>query len=467
MKCFFLGASPILICMKKERFILEQKYLTVTALTKYIKRKFDADPHLHDLYVKGEISNFKQHSSGHMYFTLKDEKARMLAVMFSSYSKSMKFTPENGMKVILRGEITVYEPSGQYQIYVKEMRPDGIGDLFLAYEQLKQRLEAEGLFAKQLKKPIPLFPKTVGVITSPTGAAVRDIITTIRRRFPIADILVFPALVQGENGASSVASAIERANAMKEIDVLIVGRGGGSIEELWVFNEELVARSIHASRIPIISAVGHETDFTIADFVADLRAPTPTGAAELAVPHIDELMDRILQRQTRLLRAIKEKLRFETERLTRLQKSYAFRYPERLYEQKVEQVDKLSERLMKGAGRLLSIKANEQGVLSRRLLVNHPKLLVEQANHRFERSQKGIQRAIEQIIIKKQNEYGRLVGTLEALSPLKIMQRGYSLVYAQDRQLVKSIEKIQKNDTLRIQLSDGSLITKVEDIKKD
>lgn len=453
--------------MKKERFILEQKYLTVTALTKYIKRKFDADPHLHDLYVKGEISNFKQHSSGHMYFTLKDEKARMLAVMFSSYSKSMKFTPENGMKVILRGEITVYEPSGQYQIYVKEMRPDGIGDLFLAYEQLKQRLEAEGLFAKQLKKAIPLFPKTVGVITSPTGAAVRDIITTIRRRFPIADILVFPALVQGENGASSVASAIERANAMKEIDVLIVGRGGGSIEELWVFNEELVARSIHASRIPIISAVGHETDFTIADFVADLRAPTPTGAAELAVPHIDELMDRILQRQTRLLRAIKEKLRFETERLTRLQKSYAFRYPERLYEQKVEQVDKLSERLMKGAGRLLSIKANEQGVLSRRLLVNHPKLLVEQANHRFERSQKGIQRAIEQIIIKKQNEYGRVVGTLEALSPLKIMQRGYSLVYAQDQKLVKSIEQIQNSDTLRIQLSDGNLITKVQEIKKD
>ncbi|XJZ26173.1 exodeoxyribonuclease VII large subunit [Bacillota bacterium Lsc_1132] len=446
--------------------MLEQNYLTVTALTKYIKRKFDADPHLHDIYVKGEISNFKQHSSGHMYFTLKDEKARMLAVMFSSYSRAMKFFPENGMKVILRGEITVYEPSGQYQIYVKEMRPDGIGDLFLAYEQLKQRLESEGLFAAERKKTIPPFPNTVGVITSPTGAAVRDIITTIKRRFPIAHILVFPALVQGENGASSVVAAIERANAMEGIDVLIVGRGGGSIEELWVFNEEPVARAIYASRIPIISAVGHETDFTIADFVADLRAPTPTGAAELAVPYIEELMDRILQRQTRLLRAIKEKLRFEGERLTRLQKSYAFRYPERLYEQKLEQIDKLTERLVKGVGRLSSVKANEQANLSRRLLVNHPRLLIQQAASRFERSQKEIQRAMSQMVMKKQNEYDRIIGTLEALSPLKIMKRGYSLVYAEDQKIVKSVHQIQTNDTVSIQLTDGSLITKVQEIKK-
>ncbi|MGG5255113.1 exodeoxyribonuclease VII large subunit [Neobacillus sp. SM06] len=446
--------------------MLEQNYLTVTALTKYIKRKFDADPHLHDLYIKGEISNFKQHSSGHMYFTLKDEKARILAVMFSSNARMVKFFPENGMNVILRGEITVYEPSGQYQIYVKEMRPDGIGDLFLAYEQLKKRLEAEGLFAAEKKKPIPPFPKTIGVITSPTGAAVRDIITTIKRRFPIARILVFPALVQGENGASSVSAAIEKANTLTEIDVLIVGRGGGSIEELWVFNEEQVARAIHASRIPIISAVGHETDFTIADFVADLRAPTPTGAAELAVPHIDEMLERVLQRQTRLLRATSEKLRLGTERLSRLQKSYAFRYPERLYEQKLEQLDRMTERLVKGVSNFAEKKTNEQAALSRRLLVNHPRLLVQQADSRFGRSQKDIQRVMKQIIIKKQHEYDRIIGQLEALSPLKIMKRGYSIVYQEDKKLVKSVDQIRPNETVSIQLTDGSLITKVQEIKK-
>ncbi|MDP4161611.1 MAG: exodeoxyribonuclease VII large subunit, partial [Bacillota bacterium] len=327
----------------------ENQYLTVNALTKYIKRKFDADPHLQDVYVKGEISNLKAHTSGHLYFTLKDDKARILAVMFAGNARSMKFRPENGMKVIVKGDISVYEPSGQYQIYIKEMRPDGIGELFLAYEQLKNKLEAEGLFSNAHKRALPSFPKTVGVVTSPTGAAVRDILTTIKRRYPIAKVLIFPALVQGENAAPSIAKAIEAANKRAEIDVLIVGRGGGSIEELWAFNEERVARAIFESAIPIISAVGHETDFTIADFVADMRAPTPTGAAELAVPHIEELLERVLQRQTRLLRAMKEKFRFEKERLGRLEKSYAFRYPMRLYEQKLEQLDKLTEKLVRGA----------------------------------------------------------------------------------------------------------------------
>ncbi|HJV31848.1 MAG TPA: exodeoxyribonuclease VII large subunit, partial [Bacillales bacterium] len=396
----------------------EQKYLTVHALTKYIKRKFDVDPHLQNIFVKGEISNFKQHSSGHMYFTLKDEKARILAVMFSSHSRSMKFSPENGMKVILRGEISVYEPSGQYQIYVKEMRPDGIGDLYLAYEQLKQKLELEGLFAKENKKAIPLFPKRVGVITSPTGAAIRDILTTIKRRFPIAKVLVFPALVQGEQAAPSIVHAIEKANMMSNIDVLIVGRGGGSIEELWAFNEETVARAIFRSEIPIISAVGHETDFTIADFVADLRAPTPTGAAELAVPHIDELMERVLQRQTRLIRAISEKIRFKKEHLNRLKKSYAFRYPERLYEQKLEQTDKLTERLIKGTARLSMLKENQREILFKRLQRNHPNHLLKTSTERFIQTEKEMNRAMLQIILKKQAEYDRINSTLHALSPL-------------------------------------------------
>ncbi|MED4204343.1 exodeoxyribonuclease VII large subunit [Neobacillus mesonae] len=445
----------------------EQQYLSVNALTKYIKRKFDADPHLRDLHVRGEISNFKQHSSGHMYFTLKDEKARILAVMFASHSRAMKFVPENGMKVIVKGDITVYEPSGQYQIYIKEMQPDGIGELFLAYEQLKQKLEAEGLFALDKKKPLPLFPRTVGVITSPTGAAVRDVITTIKRRYPIVNIFVFPVLVQGEQAAPSIAKAIEKANARMDIDILIVGRGGGSIEELWAFNEEAVARAIYASSIPVISAVGHETDFTIADFVADLRAPTPTGAAELAVPHIDELMDRVLQRQTRLIRVMQEKFRFEKERLTRVQKSYAFRYPHRLYEQKLEQLDKLTEMLVRGASRLTLLKNNQHEILYKRLERNNPKEMIREAKLRTERGQKDLIRSMGQILAKKQTDFDRMIATLQALSPLKIMERGYSLAYTEDNHLMKSVSQVKAEDRVQIQLTDGSLFCKVENVKEN
>ncbi|NRD80704.1 exodeoxyribonuclease VII large subunit [Bacillus sp. BRMEA1] len=444
----------------------EQRYLSVNALTKYIKRKFDADPHLHDLHVRGEISNFKQHSSGHMYFTLKDEKARILAVMFSSNSRSMKFTPENGMKVIVKGDITVYEPSGQYQIYIKEMQPDGIGELFLAYEQLKQRLEIEGLFAAENKKAIPLYPRTVGVITSPTGAAIRDVITTIKRRYPIVNILVLPVLVQGEQAAPSIAKAIEKANNREDIDVLIVGRGGGSIEELWAFNEEVVARAIFASMIPIISAVGHETDFTIADFVADLRAPTPTGAAELAVPHVDELMDRVLQRQTRLLRAMQEQFRFQKERFHRTQKSYAFRYPLRLYEQKIEHVDRLTEMLVRGSARLTSLKKNQHDVLEKRLQRMHPREALTEARTSFERVQKDLNKAMVKVHSKKQTDFQRIISTLRALSPLAIMERGYSLAYSEDNRLIKSVSQVKNFDKVQIQLTDGSLFCQVEQIKE-
>ncbi|NYE04963.1 exodeoxyribonuclease VII large subunit [Bacillus niacini] len=444
----------------------EKKYLSVLALTKYIKRKFDADPHLQDVHVRGEISNFKQHSSGHMYFTLKDEKARILAVMFSSQSRTMKFLPENGMKVVVKGDVSVYEPSGQYQMYIKEMQPDGIGELFLAYEQLRKRLEAEGLFSIEQKTPIPSYPKTVGVITSPTGAAIRDIITTIKRRYPIANILVLPALVQGENAAASIARAIDNANKMNEIDVLIVGRGGGSIEELWAFNEEIVARAINKSAIPIISAVGHETDFTIADFVADMRAPTPTAAAELAVPHIDELMERLLQRKTRMLQSMNGRYRYEKQRLERAQKSYAFRYPQRLYEQKLEQVDKLTESLVRGAARLTDLKKSKHETIHNRLIRNHPKVALRDAEVRFERSKKDIQRAMGQIFLKKQTEFERILATLQALSPLKIMERGFSLVYSEDNVLIKSVKQVKENEPLQIQLTDGSLLCNVQTIKE-
>ncbi|EIJ78813.1 exodeoxyribonuclease VII large subunit [Bacillus methanolicus PB1] len=439
----------------------ETRYLTVNALTKYIKRKFDADPHLQDVLVKGEISNFKQHSSGHMYFTLKDDKARILAVMFTSYNRYMKFTPENGMKVLIRGDITVYEPSGQYQIYVKDMQPDGIGELYLAFEQLKEKLEKEGLFDPDVKKSIPKFPEIVGVITSPTGAAIRDILTTIKRRFPIAKILIFPALVQGEQAGRSISKAIELANERADIDVLIVGRGGGSIEELWAFNEEIVARAIFVSKIPIISAVGHETDYTIADFVADLRAPTPTAAAELAVPHIDELTERIMNRKSRLLRAIKEKIGIHKEQLTRIQKSYAFKYPQKLYEQKLEQLDKLTEQLMKGARNIFGLKAEQQDQLLKRLERNHPAQLMQLARENHQRLRRSLNKAMTGIFIEKQKDFQSILSTLEALSPLKIMERGYSLTYTDDGNLIKSVSQIKNGESVQVRLSDGQLYCKV------
>lgn len=441
------------------------RYLSVTALTKYIKRKFDADPHLRDVLVKGEISNFKQHSSGHMYFTLKDEKARILAVMFAGSNRSLRFTPENGMKVLLSGEITVYEQGGQYQIYVKTMQPDGIGDLYLAYEQLKQRLETEGLFSRTHKKDLPKFPNTVGVITSPTGAAVRDIITTIKRRYPIARILIIPAVVQGDYAPQSIVNALRIANELNEIDCLIVGRGGGSIEELWAFNEEMVARAIYSSDIPIISAVGHETDFTIADFVADLRAPTPTGAAELAVPHIDELMERILTRQSRLIRGMKEKIHFQRERLNRMERSYAFRYPQKMYEQKMEQVDKVTERLVRGAEHFFSTKKDAFSALHKRIEKKHPEELLILATQQHTKLEKELNRAMSNILSTKSRDFQQVISTLDALSPLKVMDRGYSLVYDTDGKLAKSVNRFTQQDLLKVQMADGSLSCKVVEVE--
>jgi exodeoxyribonuclease VII large subunit len=437
---------------------MEKRFLTVGALTKYIKRKFDADPHLHDCLVKGEISNFKQHSSGHMYFTLKDDKARILAVMFSSANRRMKFTPENGMNVLVRGDVTVYEGSGQYQIYVHDMQPDGVGDLYLAFEQLKEKLAKEGLFAVEHKKPIPKFPATVGVVTSPTGAALRDIITTIKRRYPIAKILILPALVQGDQAAPSITDAINQANEKKHgIDVLIVGRGGGSIEELWAFNEEIVARAIYGSTIPIISAVGHETDFTIADFVADLRAPTPTGAAELAVPHIDEWIERVLTKQTRIMRAMKEKVNLQSNKLERIEKSYAFRYPRRLYEQKLEQLDRATELIVTNSQKLLAVKMTQLEQLEKRISRNHPDEKIQKAKEEQNKKTKALYRAMSIVLSNKQAEFKSTLSTLQALSPLKIMERGYSLTYNDKGNLVKSIQHVNVKDHVKITLADGTL----------
>ena len=445
---------------------MEKQYLTVTALTRYIKTKIEYDPHLQSVWLKGEISNFKYHSRGHMYFTLKDENARIASVMFAGHNRNVKFRPEDGMKVLVKGKISVYEASGSYQIYVHDMQPDGIGNLHLAYEQLKVRLEEEGLFSQVYKQSIPAYAKTIGVITSPTGAAIRDIITTITRRYPIGNVIVFPVLVQGESAAPSIVQAIRKANEMKDIDVLIVGRGGGSIEELWAFNEEMVAREIFASKIPIISAVGHETDFTIADFVADLRAPTPTAAAERAVPNVTELEEKVLQRTLRLQRAMREVLHKKQERLQALQKSYAFRYPRQLYEQKEEQLDRALEQMILAKERYIEKKINRLQQLSFYLEKHHPSQKILQTKTTIEALQKQLQREMQTLLQTKEFTFVTATHKLEALSPLKVMMRGYGLVYSEKKQVLKSVNDVGLGDGISVQLQDGVLDCNVTGIEE-
>jgi len=323
---------------------MQEKYITVTQLTRYIKFKIDNDENLNIVFLKGEISNFKAHSRGHFYFTLKDENSRINAIMFASSANRINFTPIDGMKVMIVGKVSVYEANGGYQIYVNEMIEDGIGNLYLEFEKLKKKLASEGLFDKEKKKPIPKFPRTIGIVTAPTGAAIRDILSTIKRRWPIARTILFPALVQGSDAAKSIVKQIEKANTY-DIDVLIVGRGGGSIEDLWCFNEEIVARSIYNSYVPIISAVGHEVDFTISDFVADLRAPTPTGAAEMAVPNMVDFDNYLKQVKIRLNKAFMNNIKIKKEKFNAIRDSYILKNPLSIYEIKEQKFDNLFERL--------------------------------------------------------------------------------------------------------------------------
>ncbi|MFD2611884.1 exodeoxyribonuclease VII large subunit [Paenibacillus gansuensis] len=420
--------------------------------------KLESDRLLQDVWIRGEISNFTHHSSGHMYFTLKDKDSRIKSIMFSSYNQRLPFIPKEGTMVLARGNVSVYERDGNYQFYVTQMQPDGIGSLYLAYEQLKKKLEEEGLFASSAKKPIPKYPRAIGVITSPTGAAVRDIMITLQRRHPSVPILLFPVLVQGKQAASSIARAIESMNRLGEVDVLIVGRGGGSLEELWAFNEEIVARSIYRSAIPVISAVGHETDFTIADFVADLRAATPTAAAELAVPHFAELSAQIAQLQQRLRKGLSQQLERKRERLARMQRSPFFLHPRKHLLQHAERLDRLRDQLQYKATLRMNRAADRLGKADRLLAGFNPKEQVryarrrtEQASQRLVQSMLGIQKQRSQLLLSHMRH-------LDALSPLKVMQRGYSLVYDEtEKRLIKNVNDVQLGDVIKVRLEDGKL----------
>ncbi len=399
----------------------ESRILTVHGLNEYVKMLIDGNPVLSNVYVRGEISNLNYHSSGHYYFSLKDENARVSAVMFKSAVVKLKFRPENGMKVVLHGRVSVYPRDGAYQLYATSLEPDGIGALTLAYEQLKRKLEAEGLFRTDLKKPLPKIPSAVGIITSPTGAAVRDIINVCGRRFPFAKLVLFPSLVQGEGAEADLIRGIKYFNESRSVDVIIIGRGGGSIEDLWAFNSEALAREIFKCDIPVISAVGHETDFTICDFVSDRRAPTPSAAAELAVPESEELKRKFGNVVSRMQTLTEAKLKSHRQVLKMLSERRALTQPSAYIDDK------------------------------RMILISLTKELESSVNYK---------------LTTEKQKFARLSSVLEAVSPLKVISKGYSAVFKEGGKLVKSVDDLNEGDDVSFKLTDGSINAKVVSKKK-
>lgn len=390
--------------------------LTVTQLNTYVKSMLDGDENLSCVFVRGEISNFTNHyRSGHYYLSLKDSGAVVRAVMFRSNASRLRFVPENGMRVIVRGRVSLYERDGQYQLYMEDMQPEGAGALQIAFEQLKERLAKEGLFDESAKRPLPAFPRKVGVITSPTGAAVRDILHVIGRRYPLCEVVFCPVSVQGDLAPGEIAAAIRSMNAEKAADVIIVGRGGGSLEELWAFNEESVARAVAGSEIPVISAVGHETDYTICDFAADLRAPTPSAAAELAVPDREELMRAVEVKRTLLLHTVKAHLRREQNRLSALQGKRCLRSP--LYP-------------------------------------------VEERRMRLDYTSRKMAAAFAGQVSRSKEQFAARAGRLDAMSPLKVLSRGYCMASV-DGRLLSRTEDVPEQKPFSLRMSDGEVLCRM------
>ncbi|MBO8168205.1 MAG: exodeoxyribonuclease VII large subunit [Thermoanaerobacteraceae bacterium] len=399
-----------------------RRIFTVGQLNNYVKNLLDADPNLTNLWLKGEISNFKHHNSGHMYFTLKDETGSVRCVMFRSRSSKLRFRPEDGMQILANGYVSVYTQGGQYQFYVETLEPHGYGSLHAAFEQLKEKLEREGLFRDENKQAIPVLPRKIGIVTSISGAALRDIITVIRRRFPRVELVLAPASVQGAEAPEEIVRALDRLNRYGEVDVIIVGRGGGSLEELWAFNTEPVARAIHASRIPVISAVGHETDFTIADIVADRRAPTPSAAAEIAVPNLIDLQAELAHVYQRLVRALAKKIQAERQRLAYLGERKVFQSPQSLFQDHQQKVDLLT---------------------------------------------KDLQKAMEKIFTDRKNHVAQLSARLDAYSPLKVLGRGYAVCRREDGTVIRQADAVKVGQQLEVLLARGMLYCRVEDLKEE
>lgn len=423
---------------------MENKPLTVSALTKYIKYKFDHDTHLQRVLLEGEISNFKHNARGHFYFTLKDQTASISAVMFRSRAEAVPFQPKEGMSVVVQGNISVFESAGSYQIYVDQMQEKGLGNLYQEYLLLKKLLAEQGYFDASRKKPLPPFPKQIAIITSDTGAVIRDMITTLNTRYPLVSVLLYPTVVQGEKAAPSIVANIEKADANPQNDLIIVGRGGGSIEDLWAFNERAVAEAIYQAKTPIISAVGHETDYTIADEVADLRAPTPTAAAQMAVPDQRVLKQYLKEDKEHIYLSVKRMVAFHQTRLENLLSRPWHRQPERLlmpYERRVEQ-------------------------LSARLQERSPKHQLTRSFDRLEVLKKALHQSYLRTLEQRQNTLKALQQTLTYQNPYTLLNQGYALIQ-KNGQTLTSVSTLHVEDTLTIRLKDGSVLTRVMSIEKE
>ena len=440
------------------------KYLSVTTLTKYLKMKFDKDPYLERVYLTGQVSNFRKRPT-HQYFSLKDDRAVIQATIWSGIYQKLGFDLEEGMKINVIGRVQVYEPSGSYSIIIEKAEPDGVGALAIQFEQLKKKLSEEGLFQERFKQAIPQFAKRIGVVTSRSGAVIQDIITTVSRRFPGVEIVLYPTKVQGEGAAEEIARNIARANEREDLDVLIIGRGGGSIEDLWAFNEEIVVRSIFESRLPIISSVGHETDVTLADFVADKRAATPTAAAELATPVTKlDLLTYLKNQEKRMATAVQNTLSKKKEALRGLSQSVIFKQPERLYDGYLQRLDQLMLRLKQGLnGEIVSHQQKVQGQIHR-LEQLSPIFKLQRYQDRIQQLQKLMRSQMAVTYDAKVAEVKRLSEALFMLDTSRIVARGFAIVKKEDA-VVSSVEDLKVNDQVMLLMRDGQVDLEVKDVK--
>ncbi len=433
----------------------EPQVFTITQLNQAIRGTLEGK--FHTLWVRGEISNFKPHTSGHWYFSLKDNNSQISAVMFRGHNSRLRFKPENGMEVMIRGKVTVYEPRGNYQVFCEMMEPVGAGALQKAFEQLKSKLEKEGLFDQARKRPLPILPQHVAIVTSPTGAAIRDMLNVLNRRFKGLRITLVPAVVQGDQAPSSIVNGIQLANRLTDVDVLIVGRGGGSIEDLWGFNDEKVARAIAASRLPVISAVGHEVDFTIADFVADLRAPTPSAAAELVVKSATEIKERLQISFNRFARCMRHELEVQRRKVQNLKRHLVD--PRRRLQDLIQRNDELTQRLQGSVKKYFERRRLKLQLLTQKMV--NPKDLLRTLQLRQMQAHSRLSGAIKTMLKNQQSQLRSYLSLLDSLSPLRVVDRGYSIV-KKEQAVVKSIKQVKGGDELLIRVTDGQIRTKVE-----
>ncbi len=441
-----------------------EKYLSVTTLTKYLKMKFDKDPYLERVYLTGQVSNFRKRPT-HQYFSLKDDHAVIQATIWSGIYQKIGFNLEEGMKINVIGRVQVYEPSGSYSIIIEKAEPDGVGALAIQFEQLKKKLTEEGLFQERFKQPLPQFSKRIGVVTSRSGAVIRDIITTVSRRFPGVDILLYPTKVQGDGAAEEIARNIARANQRDDLDLLIIGRGGGSIEDLWAFNEEIVVRAIFESRLPIISSVGHETDVTLADFVADRRAATPTAAAELATPVTKlDLLTHLQNQEKRMATAVQNVLSRKKEALKKCSQSVIFRQPERLYDGYLQRLDQLQLRLKQSLRTQISDSKHLVQARTHQLVQLSPVPKIQRYQDRLAQLDKLLLSQMALVYDAKVAEVKRLSEALLMLDTSRIVARGYAIV-KKEESVVDSVEKLKKKDQVTLLMRDGQVELEVKDVK--